>query len=290
MRSIVLMCHACKLKFPREEIVNNNGFCNNCITHTKLCDCGCGEVIFKYAWNNIRRYKDRAHSAHDTHKGIYPTLESRTKMSESQRKRFEDENERIKISVASKLMHENPETSAKLSASLYRYYETHDGPNKGISFSEESRNKMSESQKLRFSDNDVRLAMSEAGKNYYRNNPYSHPMLGRNQSEHSRRLMSINRKGEKNGRWNGGKSFEVYPEEFSKELKDSIRARQNYECADNCISDCSNDITSLNVHHIDQDKRNNSTDNLIALCRSHHSMAHNEEARLRHNSYNTKFN
>jgi len=69
--------------------------------------------------------------------------------------------------------------------------------------------------------------------------------------------------------WQGGKSFELYPIEFSKELKEQIRKRDNYHCAlCHCFQDLN--IRVLAVHHIDYNKQNCNEDNLISLCDSCH--------------------
>jgi 5-methylcytosine-specific restriction endonuclease McrA len=79
--------------------------------------------------------------------------------------------------------------------------------------------------------------------------------------------------GEKNPAWKGGISFEPYGLDWTKALKELIKARDNYTCK----------ICSINkgvlVHHIDYNKRNCSPKNLITLCRNCHSRtnAHREK-------------
>ncbi len=63
--------------------------------------------------------------------------------------------------------------------------------------------------------------------------------------------------------WQGGKSFESYGEEFSKELKNKIRERDGFKCR---FCGKPEEKHSLNVHHIDYDKKNNNSYNLISLC------------------------
>ncbi len=79
---------------------------------------------------------------------------------------------------------------------------------------------------------------------------------------------SIRRKGTRMGKenpsWNGGSSKFPYPFEFTRELKQKIKERDGYICQ---LCDCSNPI-KLGVHHIDYNKSNLSEDNLITLCRS----------------------
>lgn len=82
--------------------------------------------------------------------------------------------------------------------------------------------------------------------------------------------------GENNPNWQGGKSFEPYGMEFNNELKDKIRKRDSYRCQE-CfrhqdeLFDKVGRKYSLLVHHIDYNKKNNNSNNLISLCRSCHA-------------------
>lgn len=70
-------------------------------------------------------------------------------------------------------------------------------------------------------------------------------------------------KGEKNPNWQGGKSFEPYSVDWTETLKRAIRERNNYICQ--LCNQYGNE-----VHHIDYDKKNCNSDNLITLCKSCH--------------------
>lgn len=83
--------------------------------------------------------------------------------------------------------------------------------------------------------------------------------------------MAKSRTGEKNGRWNGGTSFEPYSPEWTPKLKEQIRKRDGHSCA-LCLAD------GNQVHHIDYNKKNCSADNLITLCRSCHSKTNTRRA------------
>ncbi len=72
----------------------------------------------------------------------------------------------------------------------------------------------------------------------------------------------------KSSNWQGGKSFEEYGIEFNKKFKQEILNRDNNKCQNpNCeyLSDI------LDCHHINFDKKNNNTENLITLCRNCHA-------------------
>jgi len=121
---------------------------------------------------------------------------------------------------------------------------------------------------------------AQAGRNNIGNTPF----LGRNHTEESkekmskfaserfkdpreRKRLSIEKLAEKNPAWAGGKSFEKYTTDWTEELREEIRKRDNYECQ---LCGYSQNGNSLDVHHIDYNKKNNTCKNLISLCRSCH--------------------
>jgi hypothetical protein len=101
-----------------------------------------------------------------------------------------------------------------------------------------------------------------------------HYWKGRHFSEALKLKMSQNFKAlgisvlEKNPNWKGGKSFEEYPREFSRELRHKAKIRDNYTCRN---PKCSGKSKRLVTHHIDYDKRNGDMNNLITLCSCCHS-------------------
>ena len=74
---------------------------------------------------------------------------------------------------------------------------------------------------------------------------------------------------DKHPNWKGGKSFEPYGIEFTKQLKEQIRKRDNYICHV-CGKKQEELKELLSVHHIDYNKQNNLSLNLISLCRKCH--------------------
>lgn len=72
-------------------------------------------------------------------------------------------------------------------------------------------------------------------------------------------------KKENHPNWNGGSSMGEYGPEFTRELKDYIKESYDHRC-----QICDTTDTDLDVHHIDYDKTNNSTKNLIPLCKVCH--------------------
>lgn len=62
----------------------------------------------------------------------------------------------------------------------------------------------------------------------------------------------------------------TYPRQWTKQLRQSIRVRQNYCCAV-CGEKAKKD---LNIHHIDENKGNCQKGNLVALCVKCHGVVH----------------
>ena len=75
--------------------------------------------------------------------------------------------------------------------------------------------------------------------------------------------------GDKNPNWQGGISFEPYSIEWTEELREFIRKRDNYTCQNCGLTNEEHLIVydrSLTIHHIDYNKKNCSEENLISLC------------------------
>ncbi len=76
-------------------------------------------------------------------------------------------------------------------------------------------------------------------------------------------------KGENNPAWNNGSSFEPYSSDWTEALKKSIRERDNYICQlSGKYGNC--------VHHIDYDKKNCNSNNLITLSVSYNSIVNSK--------------
>lgn len=76
--------------------------------------------------------------------------------------------------------------------------------------------------------------------------------------------------GDKNPAWKGGKSFEEYPQEWTDDLKNSIRKRDNFICQ-LCGKSQQKNGKKLDVHHINYIKTDLNPNNLISLCVSCHT-------------------
>lgn len=72
---------------------------------------------------------------------------------------------------------------------------------------------------------------------------------------------------DKNPAWRGGTSFEPYSIDWTETLRRSIRERDHYQCQ---MCGQSQGDRVLDVHHIDYDKKNCDSSNLVTLCRKCH--------------------
>lgn len=166
------------------------------------------------------------------------------------------------------------ETKKKASQTLKKRYRAgqivpHNKGKRGLySWTEEQRKNHSEKMRGRkHTQEHVRKRM-KAYKEWYLENPdafsgKNNHFFGKKHTVESRRKMSLSRLGEKNHRWLGGSSYKDYPLEFNEVLKKEIRERDNYIC--NICGKYGNV-----VHHINYDKNDNQTTNLIIVCRKDH--------------------
>lgn len=79
--------------------------------------------------------------------------------------------------------------------------------------------------------------------------------------------------GEKHWNWQGGKSLQLYAINWTDDLRESIRKRDDYICQICGIhqDELNSRFKKLDVHHIDYDKKNLNPNNLIILCKYCHS-------------------
>jgi 5-methylcytosine-specific restriction endonuclease McrA len=80
--------------------------------------------------------------------------------------------------------------------------------------------------------------------------------------------------GENNPTWKDGISFVPYPVQFNIILKERIRNRDGRICQ-SCGKTEEENGQSLDIHHVDYDKKNLSDENLISLCFSCHRKSFN---------------
>lgn len=92
---------------------------------------------------------------------------------------------------------------------------------------------------------------------------------GKKRSDDAKLKYSLSKIGNKNPAFNNWSSREPYASEWSIELREQIRRRDNYECQNCGMTEEEHLIVigkSLSVHHIDYNKKNCSQYNLITTC------------------------
>lgn len=109
------------------------------------------------------------------------------------------------------------------------------------------------------------ITKAKKGKHYPK---IGKALKGHPVTKEARKKMASKMKGrfarEKHWNWKGGTSFEPYSLDWTPELRQSIRKRDNFICQ---RKDCGK-YPALSVHHVDYNKKNCKHDNLITLCKS----------------------
>lgn len=156
-----------------------------------------------------------------------------------------------------------------------KYLMNHWKPNLGKHHSIDHKFKLSEIGKKRKYTEDRNLKISKALKGH-KTSEETKQKISKSEKgkiiseEHKCKLSkykSENQWGINNPNWNNGSSFEPYPFEFNKQLKQQILERDNYTCQN---PNCEHKTDLLDVHHIDYDKQNNSLENFVTLCDNCH--------------------
>lgn len=128
--------------------------------------------------------------------------------------------------------------------------------NTGKKHSKETKEKNSLATKEYYNNPENKKLQSERIKLVWSNPEYKNKMSGENSTH-----------------WKGGREYAIYGEEWSKQLREQIRERDNYQCQ-LCLTTQEESLVKykkkLDVHHIDYNKENCSEDNLVSLCVSCH--------------------
>jgi 5-methylcytosine-specific restriction endonuclease McrA len=85
-------------------------------------------------------------------------------------------------------------------------------------------------------------------------------------TDEQKEICRLNNMGEKNPNWQGGISFEPYDKNFNCCLKKQIAERDLYTC-----QICGEILPKgFAIHHIDYNKKNSNSSNLVFLCKHCH--------------------
>lgn len=251
--------------------------------------------------------EETRHKMSEAHKGannVSKRLDVRKKISNALKGHLVTENARKKISNAHKGMKHSSETRIRMSKS-------HTGTSSGMKgkkhtvetlskisvrlkgrvshrkgktciYSEETRRRISESNKGRVTSDSTRKKLSESRKGYRHSEDtrkkLSEARRRQNISEQTKRKISdthrlkkINcgvnnpmygKSGVDSPTWRGGLSFEPYCPKFNELLKERIRERDNRTCQ---LCGTKENGKKLSVHHVHYDKEN-CEPLLISLC------------------------
>jgi len=210
-----------------------------------------------------RRSEEVKKKLSESHKGHVVSEETRRKMSEALKGKTYEEiygieeaaNKRKHLSEINKGKTLSKETIEKIGL-------IHRGHSHGP-MSEEQRLKISQSCRDRVPWNKGIPRIEETKQKISKANKGK--IKGIIRSEETRKKISESHKGDKCNWWKGGIYKNPYSINFTRELKQYIRKRDNYTCK------ICNRVGTIIVHHIDYNKENSSTDNLITLCRNCHS-------------------
>jgi len=136
---------------------------------------------------------------------------------------------------------------------------------KGVKLSKKHKNSISKSLKGKTHGYKFKKGHKiNKGKLNGKNNPF----YGKKHSKKSKIKMSknhVNFSLKNHPNWQGGISYEPYSTDWTETLRTSIRERDNYTCQMPGCNKKQGD-RAHDVHHIDYDKKNCDTKNLITLC------------------------
>ena len=187
--------------------------------------------------------------------------------------------EKWKEEARTRMLKDNPFKGKKhLEESIEKMRKNHIGMS-GKKHSEETRKKMKESQlgkkisketKEKLRQINLGKKRSEKHKKAISKGLKGHITLKITKEKISKSLMGhVGIRGDKNNFWQGGISKEPYSFDFTRELKELIRKRDNYVCQI-CGKKQTEEMVPFPIHHINYNKKNSNPNNLITLCRSCH--------------------
>jgi hypothetical protein len=228
----------------------------------KKCECGC-EQIPKTGNRFVRNHHAKLKSVRDkmskSRIGKKHSLETRLKMSMSQKGVKKSEGHKNKLRQSSLISMNKPEVKKRLKEGIKKSFESgrivH---NKNMPMKEETKEKVRET---------IKNKGGRSGKN---NGNYGCKYTKEKSEKRSIRLKELGFGAmEKNSNWQGGISFIFYPKNWKDSLKEEIRKRDKYNCQ-LCKINQNTQRRKLDVHHIDYNKKNCEFKNLISLCQKCH--------------------
>ena len=237
----------------------------------------------KLRWKNPEYRRKIRQRFRERNIRLWQDPEYRRKMIQERKQRWEDPQYREKQSQASRETWKRDEVKQKQSKALKKYWADPQNKQKRtelmrtICRTPEFRKKISEISTKLWQDPEFRrktcVALKKISNDPQRLRKMSKAMKKKWQNAEYRKKMvemwndpefRANHTGEKCRAWRGGISFEPYSSKFNNYRKKQIKNRDNHICQ---FPGCES-TQKLIVHHIDYNKRNCASTNLITLCRS----------------------
>lgn len=150
------------------------------------------------------------------------------------------------------------ETKTRIRDSLLRYYEKHP----------EAREKRRKDRTGVRRSKEVKTKTQNSLLKYWEKHPEAKVNLSVLRKKFHAENPDVQRR-ENNPNWQGGISNLPYSFDFSPEVKNAIRVRDEHKCRI-CKIHEKHFSRALSIHHIDYDKMNCNDDNLISLCNNCH--------------------
>jgi hypothetical protein len=226
-------------------------------TPPQPCECGCGQManvgnrfIIGHNQQGVSQSKEEKDKKSKSMKLVWSNPRFRKKQLKIIRRVCKDEERNRKISESNTGKIQTKEHNENISKGRI-----------GIIFTEEHCKNISKAQFRNIEQPGYLENMSIQMKKLWANPEFRNKLIGENASN-----------------WQGGISKLPYSQDWTEELKEYVRERDNCECQ-LCFISQDELNRRLDIHHIDYDKKNCNEDNLISLCVSCHAKTTNNRQR-----------
>lgn len=202
---------------------------------------------------------------HSFLKGKKRSMTTRLKMNKSHLGKKHTEETKKKLKKALKGKHNSPDTEFKKgihNSPKTEFQKEHLPWLKGKKWSKEMRKKIIMKLKGQKRSAKFKEKVSKNNVRYWK---------GKKGSEEAKIKLGLSKIGERNPAWKGGITLKPYSIDWTETLRESIRQRDRYICR---LCGQRQSDRALSVHHIDGDKNNSNSFNLISLCVYCHKLVH----------------
>jgi hypothetical protein len=226
---------------------------NKRLNYTRLCECrntSCSnEISIRFIGDPTHPEYNQPIKKHLKVKFCSVSCQNQWQKTISWEERYgEDKSKLMRDSLSDRSTHNNPSTDPEIAKKI----------SKGVALYCEKNPEVRRGENNGFfgrKHNDDTIGHwknSKKGKRAYTNEQYE-------------KLLERTPKGADHPNWNNGSSNGEYGPEFTRELKREVKESYDHVC-----QLCHTETMELDVHHIDYDKLNNHSSNLIPLCKVCH--------------------